>query len=90
MPLQPFCDFIEKDSSNLKSNFLNTLQNKLLDLYGKALKLQWVNLQFKQEFDYELDGEEFNRILSDMSVKLNGSRYYWHIFDPTNAPGQPY
>lgn len=79
-----FCEFLERDSTTSNIEFLNRIRENLLNLYNKALKLQWVDLQSNIEYEDKLDNKEFENILNSLANKLDDKRYYWHVFDPTN------
>jgi len=76
--------FIERNSSTSTIDFLKNVRRKLLSLYSNALNLPWVNLQSEIEYDNKLDDIEFNKNLNSISDRLGESRFYWHLFDPSN------
>jgi hypothetical protein len=79
-----FCDFIENFKSNDKTEFLKATRTHLLNLYDKGLKLQWVELKSNIEYDVKIARDEFDQRLASIAERLEDSRFYWHVFDPTN------
>jgi hypothetical protein len=79
-----YCSFIENNTNLSTTSFLHALRHKLLNLYQTALMLQWINVRSDVDFDERLDKVEFKKILLSIENRLDGSRYYWHVFDPTN------
>jgi hypothetical protein len=79
-----FCDFIENYQSKTNIDFLQAIRQHLIKLYDTALKLQWIDLQSNVDFGEKLDDKEFAKIVSSIASRLEDSRYYWHVYDPTN------
>lgn len=79
-----YCNFIENYSKQTQIDYLKILRKKLLNLYEKALNLQWIELQSNITYDEKLHDKEIKSILSSLADKLDDKRYYWHVFDPTN------
>ena len=77
-----FCDFIENQPKG-KTEFLKALRQYLLNLYNISLILPWVELQSNIDYDDKLNSDEFENTLSFIADRLEGARYYWHVFDPT-------
>ncbi len=80
-----FCDFIENYSAADKMEFLEIAKDYLLRLYSNASKLQWVDLQSNSEYAENIDDKIYNKALLFIADRLRDSRYYWHVFDPTNS-----
>lgn len=79
-----FCDFIENYTTTTKADFMQSTRHHLLNLYDTALRLQWVDLQSNIAFDDKLHDKDIKPLLNSISDRLEGSRFYWHVFDPTN------
>lgn len=79
-----FCDFIEKYQSINNLDFLKNCRHYLLQLYAKALALPWVDLQTNIEYSEKLDSNQIDKTISFITDRLGETRYYWHVFDPTN------
>ncbi len=79
-----FCLFIENLQPTTKVDFMQATRQHLLRLYTTALELQWVELQSNAEFDDRLHEADIKPLLNSISQRLEGSQYYWHVFDPTN------
>lgn len=77
-----YCLFIEDQQPMPPVVFLPQVQQLLLDLYTAALSLDWINLQSKA--DYETKKIDLPKILRVVAEKLDNSRYYWSVFDPTS------
>lgn len=79
-----FCIFLENDSKISIVDFLGQTRKKLLSLYDKALRLQWVDLQSNVEYDDKLNKQKFENTLNSLVNRLDNKRYYWHVFVPMN------
>jgi hypothetical protein len=79
-----FCDFIENYPTTTNVDFMQSTRQHLLKLYDAALRLQWVDLQSNLDFEDKLHDKDIKSLLNSISDRLDGSRYYWHVFDPTN------
>lgn len=79
-----FCAFIENQQPGTKVDFMQATRQHLLKLYTTALRLQWVDLQTNSEFDDRLHDADIKPLLNSISQRLQGSQYYWHVFDPTD------
>lgn len=79
-----FCEFLEQEPVESANDFLKQNQKKLLNLYDKALKIQWVDLQSNIINDNILDNKELKSVINSITIRLDDKRYYWHVFDPTN------
>ncbi|MBK8875144.1 MAG: DUF5063 domain-containing protein [Bacteroidetes bacterium] len=79
-----FCDFIENYPKTTKVDFMQRARQHLHKLYDNALRLQWVDLQSNLDFEDKLHDKNIESLLNSISDRLDGTRYYWHVFDPTN------
>lgn len=79
-----FCAFIENRQPGTKVDFMQGTRHHLLKLYSTALQLQWVGLQSNTEFDERLQDADIKPLRDSISQRLEGSQFYWHVFDPTD------
>lgn len=83
---QEYCSLIENHSSILDSSvFLRLLRSQLLDLYSEGLKLSPSYIPSEKEYDDVIETVSTEPFLKAISTKLENSRYYWEVFDPTKT-----
>lgn len=63
---------------------MQATRHHLLRLYATALELQWVESKSNAEFDDPLQDADIKPLRDSISQRLQGSQYYWHVFDPTD------
>lgn len=79
-----FCAFIENQQPLSSVDFMKATRQHLLRLYTTALELQWVGLQSNAEFEDPLQDVEIKPLRDSISQRLEGSQFYWHVFEPTD------
>lgn len=79
-----YCTFIESYQSENVKEFLLVMQNDLLSLYQTGNKLPHIDLQEDAEFEEDIENEFLERVIAFIVDRLMDSRYYLHLFNPTN------
>jgi hypothetical protein len=78
-----FCNFIETYSSDKSLTFIRIAQLLLQEIYLGGQDLEEVILVYNREFSDLVSEESSKKRMKFIADRLEKSRYYWHVFDPT-------
>ena len=78
-----YCFFIETNKPANARLYLLDLQLILQKLYMYGQKIEQVELIHNGDFDFTLDKTETHKLQKFVAKGLDESRYYWHVFDPS-------
>ena len=83
-----YCSTIEENSNLTETEYLKTIQFKLLELYLNALNIPTIELLTDREYEDILDKNEFEKIMINISNHLGKYRYYWMTLNPTKVENE--
>ncbi|MFN7686232.1 MAG: DUF5063 domain-containing protein [Sphingobacteriales bacterium] len=77
-----YCDFIEDINRYSEVAFFESALKHLLTLYTNAQSLELVEVTFDSDFSPLLTKDNIREVRMQLSNIID-SRYYWHVFDPS-------